>query len=90
MKKPERIEFETFMPPNCYHVESLRKEDTMSCFNDIVMARRYRVIIEEIPEGIAVIQARLQKMYEETNNIHHMRAIRAEADRLGIKLGTKQ
>lgn len=79
----ERVEFETYLEPDGYAVRNLCQEEP-SCFNGTVRARRYRVVIEEIEEPVGVIAARLRKMYEESDNSHHMRPLMEVAEQFNI------
>jgi hypothetical protein len=51
--------------------------------------RRYRIIVEEIPEPEHVIRERLIKLWQTSNNIHHMGPIKEMAKRLNIDLPSK-
>ena len=57
-----------------------------SCFNGIVRVRRYEVTVREIPEKIEVIQARIQKLWDENKNHHRDKPLRAEGKKYGMDL----
>jgi hypothetical protein len=58
-------------------------------FNHTVNVRRYRIIVEEIPEPEHVIRERLIKFWQTSNNIHHMGPLKEMAKRLNIDLPSK-
>lgn len=76
-----KIEFETFNKINSYHINLLKKEFP-SIFNGEVSIRRYKVTIEEIEEPIETLQERLQKLYDEGTNYHHIEPLKREAKKL--------
>lgn len=58
-------------------------------FNQQVGVKRYRIIVQEIPEPEHVIRERLIKLWQDSRNMHHNDAIRQMAKRLGIVLPPK-
>jgi len=57
-----------------------------SCFNGMVRVRRYRITIEEIDEPVEVIAARIQDLWERSNNSNHISALRDAAKKIGYEL----
>lgn len=55
-------------------------------FNGIVGIRKWKVTAELIEEPKEVLIERLQKLWRECTNLHHMQPLRAEAAKLGIEL----
>ena len=80
-----KIQFETFREMGNYEVSTL-KQDAPSSFNGIVRVKKYLVTVEEIAEPKEVIAERLQKLWEEGDNMHHYGQIQSMADKLCIKL----
>jgi len=60
---------ETFRDVGPYELNNLKSEEP-SCFNEHVSIRKYKVTVDLIDEPIEVIHARLQKLWEESNNYH--------------------
>lgn len=60
--------------------------DNPSCFNGKVSVRKYKITIELIDEPIEVIQARIQKMWDECDNHHQWDPLKAEAKKYGLAL----
>ena len=58
-------------------------------FNGIVGIRKWRVVAELIEESREVLIARLQKLWDECDNIHHRGPLREEAKKLGNELEYK-
>ena len=77
--------FETFREPTGYTVGSMTQKEP-SCFNGIVSVYRYRVTIELIEEPTEVIAARIQKLWEECDNMHHFGPLRKAAEKIGLVL----
>ena len=73
---------ETFLPPG----PMLTKQGEPSCWNGMVRARKYRVTVEVIDEPTGVVAGRLQKMWEESDNIHHMDPLKTAAREIGYEL----
>lgn len=57
-----------------------------SCFNGIIAVEKFRLTVERIAEPKEVIGARLQKLWEESDNHHHHAPLMAYARRLGVVL----
>ena len=83
--------YETFTKPwsNQFHI----KNDP-SCFNSEVAIEKYKITVELIPEDKEVYRERLQKLWDECDNYHHVEPLKRTAERLGIELigsyGTKR
>ncbi len=57
-----------------------------SCYNGIVVVKRYRITVEEIPEEPEVIVARIRQLWAESNNHHHTFPLRQAAKEYGVEL----
>ena len=77
--------FETFRKFDDYILERLISSEP-TCFGGVVNVTRFRVVVEEIPEPKEAIQARLQKLWDESDNMHHMKPLQREAERLGVEI----
>jgi len=82
------IVVETFRGPDNYILDQLAGErwQEPDCFNGIVRVERYRVTVEKIEEPKEVLRERLQKLWRECDNHHHMVPIRKKAEELGVEL----
>ena len=81
MKENERT-FETYQP----RLVEPNNVKNPSCFNGMVMIRRYKVTVEEIEEPKEVLLDRLRDLYKDKANGHLMnrRAMREECRKLGF------
>lgn len=77
--------FETFRKIDDYTKSNLIKDEP-SCFNGNVCVRKYKVTVELVEEPIEVIQARIQKMWDECKNHHHWQPLKNEAKKYGLEL----
>ena len=68
-KELTTVSFETFRDIGPYEIGNLTREEP-SCFNCIVSVRKYRVTIEPVTEPAEVICARLQHLWETSDNYH--------------------
>jgi hypothetical protein len=87
-RKPELafpVVIETFRRPGMYEQQNLTSTKP-TVFNDVVSVRRYRITIEEISEPNEVIAARLQELWDTTDNHHNWTPIRHIADEIGYTL----
>lgn len=75
--------FETFREFDSYSSMNLT-QDKPSCFNSMVRVRKYRVTVELIDEPIDVIRARIQKLWDESRNIHHAEPLLKAAKQAGF------
>ena len=81
--------FETFVKFDDWRKNSLTLNEP-ACFNEKVSVKRYLITVEEIEEPVDVITARLQKLWDESNNYHDADPIMHEAKLLNYKLiGTR-
>lgn len=86
-KPPTRVEFETFSPPDSYGVQRMQEHHAdPDVFNGLVTFRKYRVTIELVEESPKVLQARLQKLWDVSNNTHHWGPLRDAAKSVGYEL----
>lgn len=76
---------ETFRKIGNYELGSLTAPEP-SCFNGRVSIRRYRVTVELIDEPEEVLQARVQKLWDECNNSHHWGPLQEAAKSLNLDL----
>ena len=77
--------FETFRKVGSFEIGNLTANEP-SCFNGIVNVTKQQITIEDVTEPIEVIQARIQKLYDECDNHHHRGPLRAIAEKYGLKL----
>lgn len=85
-RSAKRIEFETFMEPGPWALNSLESSNAPSCFNGDVRIRRWRVVIEPIEDTPEVIAERLRALWRGTNNHHHRDPLKRAARLAGIEL----
>ena len=83
MSIEEEQDFETFTSVNSYQVGSL-KSDSPTCSNGVVRVAKYRVRVEPVDEPVEVIQARIQKLWDECDNSHHWGPLQAAAAKYGM------
>jgi len=79
------VTMETYADIAGYTLASMAKFEP-SCFNGVVSVKRYRITVEEIDEPQIFIAERLQKLWDESDNIHHYGPLKAYAQAAGIKL----
>ncbi len=82
------IVVETFRQPCSYDIrdwDGPRFKEPY-CFNGIVAVRRYRITVEQIEEPVEVLGARLQKLWDESDNHHDHDPLRTMAERIGYEL----
>lgn len=60
----------TFRDIGPFEIGQLR-QDEPSCFNGQIRVRRFRIYVEPIPEEESILIGRLQKLYDNSTNIHH-------------------
>lgn len=80
--------FETFKEIRSFEIYNLTQKKP-SCFNSMVRVRRYKVTVELVDEPKEVIQARIQKLYDETTNMHYREPLKVEAKKYGFELKNK-
>lgn len=66
---------ETFDKPSAYHANLIPVDGAYLGVNGQVNVKRYKITIEEIEEPVVLIQARLQHLWEHSDNMHHMRPL---------------
>lgn len=76
---------ETFRRFGAYEISNMSQSEP-SCFNGDVRVRRYRITVEEITEPDDVIAARIQKLWDESDNHHHYDPLRRAAAEIGYEL----
>ncbi len=81
----DKIVFETFTKISQYKIRDMTIE-SCSCFNGNVMVKKYKVTIEEIREPKEVIAERIQKLWDECDNMHHRGPLKAMAKTIGLEL----
>jgi len=60
------------------------------CFNGAAHVFRYRVTIERIEEPAEVLRARIQDLWETSDNSHDMPALKAAAAEAGVEIAPAQ
>lgn len=83
--EPTTISFETFSKIESYNISNLTKENP-TCFNGDIRIEKYKVTIEKIDEPKEVYAERLQKMWDECDNHHHVQPLLNTAKQFGIEL----
>ncbi len=81
----KKIVFETFREIGSYQISNMTSEHP-TCFNGNVNFRKYKVTIEPIEEPNEVLAERIQKMWDECNNHHHVEPLRKAAASIGYEL----
>ena len=76
---------ETFRKPEGSLLRNLISE-TPNCFNSRVDVEKYEITVVKIEEPKEVYRQRLQKLWEECDNHHHMMPLIRKAHGLGFKL----
>jgi len=85
-KEPEYpASIETFRSIAGYSLNAL-KSDKPTCFNGVVNVVKYKVTVEVIEEPIEVIHARLQELWDKSDNHHHYDPIKQAAAKHGYEL----
>lgn len=77
---------ETFNPPGSYILGELERANKPSCFNSVIRIAKYKITVEKIEEPIEILQARLQELWDTSENWHHGDALRRKAKELGFEL----
>jgi hypothetical protein len=83
--EPVHIEFETFREIGSHEIGNMTSAGP-SCFNGVVRFRRCRVRIDEIDEPKEVLAARIQALWDHTDNHHHWDPLRRAAAEIGYTL----
>lgn len=77
--------FETFKQIGSYEQSVLQKKDA-TCFNGMVNIHKYKVTIEPIEEPKEILAERLQKLWDECDNLHHWTPLQEAAKEIGYEL----
>lgn len=77
--------FETFQPLAKYTQNQLMQKEA-SCFNGEVKVVKYKITTEEVEEPIEVIHRRIQKLWDECDNMHHWRPLKEAANKYNYVL----
>lgn len=80
------VVIETYFPPTSQWERAKFEEWGPSCFNGCVRVERYRITVELIDEPLDVIHARLIKLWEESDNMHHCQPLKNRAAKYGLEL----
>lgn len=84
-ERPTKIEFESFREMGDYDIRSFDKKSP-SCWNGSVSIHRYRYTVELIPESKEVLGARLQHLWDHSENHHDREPLQAAAAEIGYEL----
>lgn len=57
-----------------------------SVFNGEVSVVKHKITIEKLEESKEVYRQRLQKLWETSDNFHHLRPLKEKAKELGVEL----
>lgn len=83
----DKLVFETFRKPGLSTQDRLEAKYP-SCFNGIVSVHRYRITFELVEESDALVGKRIQKLWHEGANHHHIAPLRDAAKAVGLELKT--
>ncbi len=79
------ISFETFKEIGNYEINNM-KQNEPTCFNGHVSVSKCKITIEPVEESKEVYAERLQKLWDECDNHHHVHPISNLAKSYGIEL----
>ena len=79
------IVVETFHVPDAYTRGRVEQSEP-SCFNGDVRVRRYRITFDLIDEPNEVLSARLQALWDASDNHHQWHPLRAAAEKIDYEL----
>lgn len=82
---PEKHIIETFRGLGSGELINMTQTEP-TCFNGVVRVTKFKITIEPIAEPVEVIWARIQKLWDECENVHHRKPIIAMANRYGLNL----
>lgn len=82
-KKTREFDLTTFFPPSASNVQPKRQFDV---FNGYVSVEKYRVRVELVEESREVICARLQELWDTTQNSHHWAPLKEKAAEFNYEL----
>lgn len=77
--------FETFRSIGSFELMNLTKKEP-TCFNGAVEVNKYRITIEKVDEPNEVIAERLQKLWDDCDNMHHWTPLKRAAEKIGYTL----
>lgn len=80
-----KIEFKTFKQFGDYDVRGMTKPEP-SCFNGMINVEKYKITIEKIKEPAEVVCARIQKLWDENDNMHNWACIQHKAKEYSYEL----
>ena len=80
--EPTTTVIETFRSPR-YDITPLT---TPSCYNGYVFVHKDLITIERVDEPAEVVHARIQKLWDESDNHHDFEPLASAAKRLGYAL----
>jgi hypothetical protein len=82
---PDKVSFPFFLPPDDYCVDELKRRwSTPGCVNQRPLIEQYTLTIEKVVESKEVLSARLQELIDKSDNHHDYKALKYEAERLGL------
>lgn len=81
------ISFETFRKVGSYERSNLELKEP-SCFNGFVSIKKYKITIEEVEEPKEVLAARLQEMWDKSDNHHNWQPLVNAAKSIGYEFTT--
>lgn len=83
------VSFETFKKLNFFDTNNIYQREP-SCFNGMVRFKKYRVTIEPIEESDEVYAARLQELWDNSDNHHDSQPLEKAAASIGYEFTTKR
>lgn len=75
-----------FCGPSRFVIHDIKKDQVPHVINGQVFFRRYRTTIEIIDEPREVLAERLQELFDDTDNMHHIGPLREAARSIGVEL----
>ena len=78
------IVFDTFQNFDSHQMR-LMQGCRLTCWNGVVSVKKYRITIEEVEEANGVV-ARLQELWDRSDNHHHWYPLQAAAKAIGYEL----
>lgn len=83
---PYPLVIEAFHPP-IWELQNIASiHNTPIAFNENVRVHKYRITAERVDEPIEVIRERIQKLWDECDNHHHLGPLQNAAEKAGFKL----
>lgn len=84
-QNPLPISIETFREIGSYEFGNIGQKEP-SCFNEIIRILKHRVTVEVIVEPMEVYHERLQKLWDEADNIRNADVIKETTKLFGYEL----